>query len=344
MKIFVTGATGFVGRYVVDALRDRNHEVVALVRGDVPPTGWPWSARDGVETVVGDLNGGGPWRAALGSCEAIVHLAAAKEGDLAARFAGTVVGTERLLAAAASHGIYRLVHISTFSVYDYERQPRNRVITEASPLEHQPERRDPYAETKLVQERLVDEFRDAGGAVTIIRPGFVWGAEDLWDGGVVVGARSVGLLFSPMSPFKLVYVENVAEAIALAVDVPAAVGEVFNVVDDEQPSMWAFSRALREAGADLPRPIPVPWAIAFGLALAVERVNRRFLKGRARLPGYLVPAKVAARSKPHPASNRHARDVLGWTPRYGFQAAVARSFALRGDAERSADPADPTLR
>ena len=76
----------------------------------------------GVATVVGDLRQDGPWGAALATCDAVIHLAAST-GDFYDQMASTVLGTERLLAAMIDNGVKRLVHISTFSLYDYRAIP-----------------------------------------------------------------------------------------------------------------------------------------------------------------------------------------------------------------------------
>jgi 2-alkyl-3-oxoalkanoate reductase len=325
MKVFVTGAAGFLGRYVVDSLRDHGHEVIALVRRPLSGSEIPWRPGDDVEVVIGDLRAEGPWRVALGRSDAIVHLAAAKSGDVAQQFGATVVSTERLLAAATEVGVTRLVHVSTFYVYDFLRHPRRRALTEASPIEARPQERDAYTEAKLEQERLVADFGQAGGAVTIMRPGFVWGREDFWSGGCSMGLGPLGLAIAPLSPFKLVYVENAADAIARSLDVPSAGGEVVNLIDDEQPSTWAFNRALRRAGVDVPRPLPVPWRAADAFARACGWVNSRWLEGRARLPPVAVPSRLAARSRPLEADTDHARRVLCWSPPYDLENAIRRS-------------------
>ncbi|HEY5874095.1 MAG TPA: NAD(P)-dependent oxidoreductase, partial [Ilumatobacteraceae bacterium] len=116
MKLFVTGAGGFVGRAVVDEARSRGHDVVAMVRST------KGVETAGVATVVGDLRQDGPWVAAMAACDAVIHLAAST-GDFFDQMASTVLGTERLLAAMSDNGVKRLVHISTFSLYDYRAIP-----------------------------------------------------------------------------------------------------------------------------------------------------------------------------------------------------------------------------
>jgi nucleoside-diphosphate-sugar epimerase len=326
VKLFVTGASGFLGAAVVDAAEARGHEVVRLVRRAT--SGQDGSPRERVVDAVGDVRDTRAWEAALDGVDAVVHLAAAKAGDFHTQFASTVLGTEALLDAMSRHGVRRLVHVSTFSVYDYRALPTGAVLDETSPVEARPQDRDDYAQTKLVQEQLVRDFAAAGGEVTIVRPGAVYGPGNLWNAGLAaVLPGGLGLAFAPRGRLKLTYVENCAEAIMLAAERVEAIGCTINVVDDDLPSQRAFAKALARHGVPVPRSVPVPWVVARALATALAVANRRFAGGRAKFPGIVVPAKLDAQYRPLRYTNDTARRVLGWRPRYGLDEALARSVA-----------------
>lgn len=328
MILFVTGAGGFLGRAVVDAARAAGHDVRALVRD---PARWSGPAPDDhLRLVAGDLRAAGAWTEALDGVDVVVHLAATKAGDLHSQFAGTVVGTERLLAELAERPPTRLVHVSTFSVYDYDRLPVGAVLDEDAALVARPETRDEYCQTKLVQERLVRRFAAAAATeVVVVRPGAVWGPGELWDGGGLMGlGPGRTLVVGPRGALKLTYVTNCAEAIVAAATSPAAAGATLNVVDDDPPTPRRFAAALGAAGLGVPRGIPVPYGIVAGLAALLAALNRRFAGGRAKLPGIVVPAKLAAWAKPLRYPNDRARTVLGWQPRLDLDAA-ARDCADR---------------
>lgn len=326
MRLFVTGANGFVGRVVVAAAASRGHQVLALVRhasaaaAERGPLGHP-----GVEVVRGDLRHYDGWEQRLAGCDAVVHLAASF-GDFDEQWLTNVVATERLLGHLVAHGPRRLVHVSTFSVYDYEALASGATLDEDAPLEAEPRRRDAYAQTKLEQERLV---RDAAGAlaVTIVRPGAVYGPGNLWDSGRALqfGSRG-GVVIGPRAPLKLVYVEHCAEAIVLAAATERAVGAVINLVDDNPPTPREYAAALRRAGAVVAPAVAVPYAVALGVARTAAWVDRRFVGGRGKYPELLVPRRLAARYKRLRYANQRAKDLLGWTPRYTLDEALARSI------------------
>jgi nucleoside-diphosphate-sugar epimerase len=322
MRVFVTGANGFLGSAVVDRLVATGDDVVALVR---TPSSAPdhWAASAAITVVQGDLRAPRAWSSALAGCDAVVHLAAAKAGDFHEQFALTVVGTENLLAAMLAAGLRRLVHISTFSVYDYLSAPVGSRLTESSTLEQHPTTRDEYAQVKLVQEQLVREF---GGDVTIIRPGLIYGPDAWWNGGRVMRlAGTWWLAIAPEGVMKLTHVRNCADAIVLAVHTPSSSGATLNIVDDHLPTQREYERILRAAGLLHGGTLAVPWRVAFLGATVLQWCNDRLFAGRAKLPGVLVPAKQAARCKPLTYDHTLATEALGWTPRIPLAEAIRQA-------------------
>ena len=124
MKVLVTGANGFLGRHVVDALLARGVEVRAMVRPAARVEQFGWSSK--VEIFRADLRTSRDLKRAFDGVDALIHLAAVVSGGEDAQFAGTVVGTERLLDAMAASACRRIVLCSSFSVYDYSSLPGSR--------------------------------------------------------------------------------------------------------------------------------------------------------------------------------------------------------------------------
>lgn len=143
MRILITGATGFIGRHLVERLAP-THELFALVR-QVPPTSQP-----GVHYLCQDLAQPLDHHQLPQQLDAIIHQAALidnKIGDDALPFLVNVVGTWRLLDYAAAVGVKTFVHASTGGIYGCSRK----VLRESDP----PNPMDLYSLTKAQAELAV---------------------------------------------------------------------------------------------------------------------------------------------------------------------------------------------
>ena len=324
MRVLVTGSSGFLGRSVVAKCAEAGHDVAALVRPNAPQDVRDWPDRIGI--VRGDLRQRSEWTTALEGIDAVIHLAAATSGDLAEQFAGTVIATENLLSCLPST-VRRFVHISSFSVYDFGSIEAGDELDEQSALEVHPQQRDAYTWTKLVQEKLVvDHCQGKSLSLIVIRPGAIFGPGKHWDFGRALKLGGFDVIFAPLARMKLTYVENCADAIVRALDLPAG-GGTFNIVDTDLPTHAAYHRFCRRAGAPTGRAVYVPWIMVAAAGLCIRAVNRTFFGGRARLPEILDHPRQQARWKPLRYSNARAAEALDWSPRVSIHEGVARMFA-----------------
>jgi nucleoside-diphosphate-sugar epimerase len=336
MKLLITGANGFLGRYVVTEAVRRGHSVRALVRPSTDVTKLEWYARDRVEVARADLRSRRGLADVVRGVDCVLHLAAAKSGDLYAQYAGTVVATENLLAAMTEAGVRRIVLVSSFSVYDYLKLHDFSLLDENSPVEEDAFDRDEYAQTKLVQERLVREHAKMHDwDCVILRPGVIWGKDNLFTARLGIQAGRVWVRTGTWARLPLTYVENCAESILLAAESRAAQGQTFNVVDDERPTQRRFASLIRTHFSPRPTIVPVPlWVMRLISGLAWH-TNKRVFGGRAKVPGLFVPARLAARCRPLRFSNQKIKNGLGWKPKHSLHEALDRSTgATRPEAAR----------
>ena len=171
MKLLITGASGFIGRYVVAAALRKGYGVRALVR--TPKQALLLPSHPQLEVVCcGDLQNAVNLPAALEGINTVVHLAAVLSGTFEAQKQGTVLATRTLLKALKDASVQHLIAISTFSVYDYLTLSQGTILSESMPLEAHPEQRDGYTQTKLAQEVLVRQFAtETSTRLTLLRPG-----------------------------------------------------------------------------------------------------------------------------------------------------------------------------
>ncbi len=227
MRVFVTGATGFIGGHVVRKLRQRGDEVVALVRDSGKATAL---ADEGCELVSGGLTDSAAIRDGMGGCDAVIHMAAIYEvgipkGQRTAMYEANVLGTENVLRAALDAKVPRVVYVSTVAAFG---NTEGKVVDES--YQHQGNYTSYYDETKhrahQIARRLIDE---EGLPCVIVQPGGVYGPGDHSQIGNMIDQFMKGRL--PLIPFpelgfNLVYVDDVAAGILLALD-KGRVGEQY---------------------------------------------------------------------------------------------------------------------
>lgn len=282
LNLVVTGAAGFIGREVVSIAVSRGHHVRAIVRrADAVHPDWT----KGVTPVVSDIRQSDALEASLQGADAVIHLAAAMKGDAATQQRDTIDGTRKLCAAmAAQSAIPRLVLISSISVYAHDAVAEGGVIDEHSPLETAPESREIYCQNKLVQEEIARSFQASDGMdVTILRPGAVFGPNQLWNGHLGATAGPVLVQFTRSGDLPAVYVRNCALAIVKACE--AQVPGPVNLIDEHPPDRATYLKAI---GWQKPT-VVLPWRLMALLG--------KVLPIRAK-PGLLHPATLQARMMP----------------------------------------------
>ncbi len=330
-KVLVTGASGFLGRATVLALLKAGHQVTAMVR---PVSKGGFDEHENLSIIRGDLRQLGEWADEVGFHDVVIHGAALTSGDLAEQIATTVVGTANLFDALKASPVTRLVHISSFSVYDYEAAVSKNLLTEETPLERRTSDRDAYTEVKLYQEQMARDFtRDQSIDLVVIRPGAIIGPDRLWDYGLGRASKHVGIVFGSDSRFRLTYIENCADAIALSVTAPCAGSITVNVIDSDLPTYAEYYEMCRSAGADVPRRIvPIPFAVMRALVWPLEAVNKLKFSSTLRLPESMHRFRQQARWSDIECPNDGARRLLGWTPKFSAREAVVASLAIELNA------------
>jgi len=322
MKALVTGANGFLGRHVVDALLGRGIEVRAMVRpaARLEALGWPSS----VEVFRADLRSSRELVHAFEDIDVLIHLAAVVSGGEDAQFAGTVAGTERLLEAMAGSSCRRIVLCSSFSVYDYT--ATQGTLDESSPLQQTPDvyTRGGYTVAKWWQERVTRRHVETHGwDLTVLRPGFIWGRD---HGYLAALGQQIGrhhVVIGPLTRIPMTHVENCADVFALAAMDPRARGQTLNVVDSPGERVWSYLSDYMRGTGERGWRLPVP----YWLANAIVRLGFMTVFRRAtKVPAILTPTKFDAMLKPLRFENRKLRETLGWTPPLDYQQCLARTY------------------
>lgn len=332
MKLLITGSSGFLGQYVVATALRKGHQVTALVRRELDKNYFSWHDHPALNLVHIDLLDSqqeAKLIEILKKVDKVIHLAAAKTGSFDTQMSGTVVATKNLINAMIKAQVMNLVAVSTFSVYGYLNMPSGQTIDEESSTELNPVNRDAYTQTKLIQEEVIRDFeKKYGGQIVILRPSMIYGRGYLWNAFLGSQMGKIGLLqIKTQATIPITYVENCAEAIVMATECDEAIGKVFNIVDDNLPLQTTYINQLIKRRFLPPRIISIHWEAVDFLARIIWKGNQRLFKGRAKLPGILVPASLHARFKPFNYTNFRLKQTLGWVPRYSLEAALDRSLS-----------------
>jgi len=231
-KVLVTGAAGFVGSRLVERVAlGTDYKVKAMIRQFSGP-GLARLARLPVEVVLADLLDVNALIEAAKDCDFIVHCAYGNSGSSKQRKEATISGTENILRAALRGHVQKVIHLSSATVHG--RNPKSSVVDESAPFANDG---DAYSASKIEAEKIVWRYHQEHGLpVVVFRPALVYGPySKTWTVGIVKEIQIGAILVNGGNgAANLIYVDNLIDAILLAMDKASGDGEAFLLVDDEQ--------------------------------------------------------------------------------------------------------------
>ena len=317
MKVLVTGATGFLGKYVVKELVAEGYFVRAFGRNEAVGQSL---VSDQVEFFKGDLSSKQAVEEACKGVEMVVHAGALSTvwGPWESFYQANVLGTQHVLEASRTNKIKRLVYVSSPSIYA---APKDQIgiKEEDAPTENH---LNNYIKSKLLSEKLFPAYPDVPSI--ILRPRGLFGIGDTSIlPRVLKLSQKIGipLIKECKQLMDMTCVENVALAIALALKADRAEGQVYNITNGEPTP---FKELIEEALQGLGLPIrykKLPAFLLSGLASSLEVLYRVLpLKGEPPLTRYtyylLRYSQTLDISK--------AREELGYEPRISIKEGIAQ--------------------
>ncbi len=230
-RILITGASGMLGRALLQRLRRNGESIRVMVRRRSSDL----EQLRGVQVVYGDLGDPEAVDRAIAGVQLVYHLGATMHGRGWAEFeAGTVCGTSNVVHSCLKHDVERLVYVSSVTVLDYASQAPHAVVDENAPLEPHPEKRGSYTRAKLLAERIVvDASRRRGLPAVVVRPGQIFGpdCESVAPYGTIALAGRWIAIGSGRLKLPLVHVNDVVEGLLAAATRPDVCCSIFNLVD-----------------------------------------------------------------------------------------------------------------
>lgn len=308
-KIIVTGADGFIGSHLTEALVRAGYETRAFVMYN-SLSSWGWLDRPAedvkghFEVVSGDIRDPHGVASAMEGCDVVLHLAAL----IAIPFsyhspdnyvATNVTGTLNVLQAARRLGTDRVISTSTSETYGTAQFVP---ITEQHPVNAQ----SPYAATKVAADQLALSFQKSFGTpVAVLRPFNTYGPRQSARAviptiisQIAAGERTIKLgALSPTRDFT--FVRDTAQGFIKAMECDACVGEATNIGSD-------FEISIKDTAA----------LIAEVMGVEIEIVSD---EERMRPAESEVERLYAGVDK--------ARSLFGWAPEYGGRSGFAKGIA-----------------
>jgi dihydroflavonol-4-reductase len=315
-SVLVTGATGFIGATLVEALLRKDCSVTCLVRST---SNTHWLQTVPVKLVVGDLENAGSSREALQGIDTVYHLAGAiKAATRQGYFRANQIGTRNLLdtISACRPGLKRFVYVSSLAAAGPS--PKGLSVTE----DEKPNPISWYGQSKLGSEQEVLKFTQAF-PVTILRPSAVYGPRDR-ETLTIFRMIKLGYFLTPgrfMRRFNLIYVADLVSAIIRAGESETPSGEVFFVSRAEAHTWEEVGRAIATKLGKTYRWIPFPHGVAEIAGLAGDLWSR--ISGR---PATINSQKVKELLQPFWICNSSkARKSLGFAPLFDLESGIGQT-------------------
>lgn len=338
-KIFVTGAGGFIGGRMAEAMH-------ALGSGTVRAgmRRWATGARIGrlpIEIVRCDIRDAGQVREALNGVTHIVHCAVGEHSS-------TVEGTRTLLTVAAEVGVRRVVHMSTVDVYG---SPEGE-IDESHALTTTGKA---YGDSKIEAEKVCQDLASAGLPVTVLRPTLVHGPfSATWTVAYAQRLQTSPWLVAPgdaQGTCNLVYVDDLVGAVLAAFDADTSPGEAFNINGPERPTWHEYFQKLNEAlglpplvtatptGARMKSAAVLPFRKTakflithfqkqvMGIAARSQLARNIMVQAEGVIRTTPMPSEFAVYSRKASYSTAKAEEVLGYRPRFPMAEALPLAAA-----------------
>jgi nucleoside-diphosphate-sugar epimerase len=263
MKILVTGATGFTGKALIRRLLDDGHQVIGLDYKEGHKTaelrGW------GAELIIGSVTDPQVVRHCMQGVDVVHHLAAAfREMNVPQShyYDVNVTGTRNVLAAAFEAKVRKFVYCSTCGVHGNVDNPPGGEDAPIQPADY-------YQQTKYEAEPIVLEYVQRGLKATIIRPAAIYGPGDPERFYLIYRRVAKGwfpMIGSGRTYYHPLYIDNLVDALILAMDESKGNGEAYLIADEEYVAIEDLVRRVgRVMNVDLKvRRFPVWPVVAAG--------------------------------------------------------------------------------
>jgi len=319
MKAFITGINGFIGSNLASRLLQQGQQVSGLVR---KTSDLSFLEGLSVKLFFGDLLNRPILDKGTEGVDVVYHVAglASDWGPIEEFRKINVEGTKNLLESSLKSGVKRFIFISSTAVHGFGG------FRDANEESEMGDTFFPYCITKREAEELVNRYhRERGLPTLIIRPGNVFGPKDrtifikmaeLLDKRQMVYINGGRALTCPT------YIDNLIDAILLAVSRKDTIGETFIITDGLEITWKEYIDKIAEK-LGVKRPlISIPYPLAYSAGAVAEAFLRLFGSKR---PPIVTRYRIANAGRDYHFSIEKARNKLGYKPKVPLDEAMERT-------------------
>ena len=267
-RIFITGASGFIGSAVVKRLLKDDHQLSLLCLPEEPAERF-----SDLNIIRGDITRAGSLAGKLSGCDTLIHIAGSVGFQTWKNCRSVnIEGTRNILREAADSGIRRVIHMSSVSVYGR--------VPDIAITENQPFKKigDPYGDTKIEAEYLVRQIaRENGMEYTILRPTAVYGhGDNKFLPKLMENLRSgkFKMMGDGNHSVDLVNVIDVAESVHLVLQKDNSIGHAYNIANEQNPTWNEFLQVVAEELKIPYRSSYISYNLAYRIAGFMELMSR----------------------------------------------------------------------
>lgn len=309
MNILITGASGFIGSRIAQALGANSHHQLILTGRKRPATySLPYTF------IAADLTQEKETLELTKGVDVVIHCAglAGTWGDYQEYYLANVLSTENLLKSSQKNGVKRFINISSPSIYfDYKDQFNLREG------DLPPQFSNAYAQTKYEGEVLTQKYHSENLWTVSLRPRSVIGAGDNNVLPRLIHYNEQGqlkIIGKGLHLVDITTIGNLLQAVELCLQAPqGAMGTTYNISNGQPELFWNFvDSLLSHFGTIAPRR-RIPYALAMGLA-QINQILCRLM--RVKKEPTLLPLTVGIMAYSMTMDISHAREHLGYRPRY----------------------------
>ncbi|MGD8537095.1 MAG: NAD-dependent epimerase/dehydratase family protein [Candidatus Aminicenantes bacterium] len=316
MRAFITGASGFIGRALIEGCLRKKWNV--RVFQHTRPMGRKGSNSQSYEVVKGDITSPVTLEGIFEGVDLLFHCAAALGASILSEnefFRINAEGTKNVLQAAKAAGIPKTVHFSSAGVLGSVEGG------EAANEDFVPNPQNSYDRSKLEGENIARQFAEEGMDIAIVRPGWAYGPGDRRTFKLIkaIAKKRFLLVTKGNAQQTPVHIDDLVEGVFLCAEMGRK-GQIYHIAGSEVLSVKDIVATIASTAGNKIPPISLP---LFPVIMAASVLERTFALFKKEAP--LTRGRLSFFIHPKPLAIQKAKQELGYSPKISFAEGILQT-------------------